>query len=127
MNYKLHIVQDYKLWYILTYWMFTRICDKHFLKVWTAYGQHNFVRLQQFTVTGQCDIDQIATIVQILKSGSDVILEIVPTQCKFVVHCLSNCTETANQNNLHSIFRGAPLKKVCALISKLFSSTFFQI
>lgn len=66
--------------------MLARIADEDLLKVRTAYGQHDFVRLQQLAIARQRHVHQIAAIVQILEAGRDVVLEIIPAQRKLVVH-----------------------------------------
>lgn len=70
----------------LTDRMLARIADEYLLEVRAANGQHDLVRLQQLSIAGESYIDQIATIVQVLESGGDVVLEIVPAQREFVVH-----------------------------------------
>lgn len=40
-------------WRILTDWVATGIADEHFLKVWTANRQHDFVRLQEPSIAGE--------------------------------------------------------------------------
>lgn len=66
--------------------MLARIADKDLLEVRTADGQHDFVRLQQFPVASERHVNQVAPVVQILEAGGDVVLEVVPAQCEFVVH-----------------------------------------
>lgn len=66
--------------------MLARIRDENFLKVRTANGQHDLVRLQQLPVACQCHVHQVAAIVEILETCGDVILEVVPAESKLIVH-----------------------------------------
>lgn len=50
------------------------VAGEHFLKIWAAYSEHNFVGMQQFTITGQCYIHQIAALKQIVKTGRYIFL-----------------------------------------------------
>lgn len=59
---------------LLTDWMPARVAGEHFLEIRTANGQYNFMGMQQFTVTGQCDIHQIAALEQIMETGRYVFL-----------------------------------------------------
>lgn len=73
-----------KVHHSLTYRMLARIGDKHLLEIWTANSQNDFVCPQQFSITGKCHVDQVATVVQVLKSTSNIVLEIVPAQSKLL-------------------------------------------
>lgn len=46
----------------------TRVADEDLLKVRTANGQHDFVALQELTITGNCTIDKVTTIKETLKT-----------------------------------------------------------
>lgn len=45
------------------------------------------MRLEQFAITGQRDIDKISAVVEVLESAGDVVLEVLPAKLKLIVHC----------------------------------------
>lgn len=69
---------------LLTDWMFARIFQEHFLKVRTANGQHDLVRLEELPVARDGHIDQVAPVVQTLEPARDIVRKVVPTERKFV-------------------------------------------
>ena len=71
-------------WKLLTYGMLARIRCKHLLEVRATNRQDDLVSLQQFSFAGQGTVNQVPAIVQILKAGRNIILEIVPAQRELV-------------------------------------------
>lgn len=69
---------------LLTDWMFARIFQEHLLKVRTANGQHDLVRLEELPVARDGHIDQVAPVVQTLEPARDIVRKVVPTERKFV-------------------------------------------
>lgn len=63
---------------VLTDWMLAGIGGEYLLEVRTAYGQDDFVGLQQLAVAGQGDVHQVAAVIQILEAARDIVLEIFP-------------------------------------------------
>lgn len=55
--------------------MSTRVGDENLLEVGTADGEHDFVTLQQLTVTSDGAIDEVAAIEQTLKARRQVLGE----------------------------------------------------
>lgn len=72
---------------VLTDWVLAGIGGKYLLEVRTANRQNNFMRLEQFAITGQRDIDKISAVVEVLESAGDVVLEVLPAKLKLIVHC----------------------------------------
>ena len=68
--------------------MLARIIQENLLEIRTANGKHNFVRLQDLSITSNCAIHKIASIKQILETTGQIIREIVPTQSKLISHFL---------------------------------------
>lgn len=54
--------------------MLAWIGGEHLLKIRATYGQHDFVRMQEFAIAGQCYIDQITAIEQIQKARCNIFL-----------------------------------------------------
>lgn len=60
--------------------MLAGIGQEYLLKVRTAYGQDDFMRLQESSITCQGHIHQVPTQVQPVKPIGYILLEILPAQ-----------------------------------------------
>lgn len=62
--------------------MFTRADFENLLEIGAAYRQHDFMRLQELSLHGQCNIDHVSCFEQVMEACGQVRMEVVPSQGK---------------------------------------------